>query len=258
MTDPTVCAALYFDRAEAGPIPVAWLDEALRLLAQTGIPVHESSITGVPGFDPERTQPFAPNQAGLRAGLASGSAQSIYLLGHPSRQEGLTLRCRTSAAINCNYGYSYVGVPEQPGLTPRELLLATYALTRLVTPCRYGIVYRRSAHLSPSLYARGMLGDSGEAPDKEDLETTDRIFRFVGEMQRGKRHLRGGFRSVYPAQLLCEAHRATRLPDGTTIAELGLGVWTPVAGGLWLWELTDTELASAKELMEHAGLLLAA
>src|SRR5262245_19645340 len=45
MTDPTPGATLYFDPAEAGPIAVAWLDEALRLPAQREIPTHEFSIT---------------------------------------------------------------------------------------------------------------------------------------------------------------------------------------------------------------------
>src|SRR5579884_890885 len=99
MTDPTVCAALYFDPHEAGTISVAWLDEALRLLAQTGLPVRESEITGVPGFDQDLTQPFPPNEAGIRAGLASGSAKSIRLYAHPENREGYVLNWRASAGI---------------------------------------------------------------------------------------------------------------------------------------------------------------
>jgi hypothetical protein len=258
MTNPTLGAALYFEPVEAGPIPTAWLDEALRLLAQSSIPIHEASMSGAPDFVPKGAVPFPASETVIRAGLASGSAESVYLHGHPTRRNNLVLRCRATAGFSRNSGYSYLVVPERPGLTFSDLLLATHALTRLAAPCRYGIAYRRSAHLSPSLYARGMLGESLEAPDKEDLETGDRIFRFVDEINRTRRHLRGGFRSIYPAQLLSEAHRQVRLVTGETVAELKFGTWTAVEDGLWLWELEGSELMEAKALFEVSGLLLAA
>jgi hypothetical protein len=257
MTDPTVCAALYFEPTEAGPIPVTWLDEALRLLAQTGIPVRESEITGVPGFAQDETQPFGPNEVGIRAALSSGGARSIRLYAHPSHQEGYVLCWRASAGVGLRWGDGFLGVPARIGPSLKQNLLAAYALTRLVAPCRYGIAYLRSTHLAPAFYARGMLGSSDEAPDWEDLATRDCIFRF-GTVMKQKRHLEGGFRSVYPAQLLSEAHRQAKLDDGRGVAEIGLGVWTPTEGGLWLWELNDEELPLAKAIMERSGLLLAA
>jgi hypothetical protein len=257
MTDPALGAALYFRSEDSRPIPVEWLDEALRLLALTGIPVHESSVVGIPGFDPDWTQPFPENEAAIRAGLTSNSAESIYLHGHPAIRTNLALRSSISAGLSRKSGYAFVVVPERVETTCAELLLATHQLTRLVAPCRYGIAYRRSARLAPSLYARGMLGGWGDDADKEELATSDRIFRFVGEVSRTRRHLRDGFRSIYPAQLLSDAHRQVRLNTGETVGELKLGVWTAVEDGLWLWVLRDTELIHAKELFEQSDLLLA-
>jgi hypothetical protein len=256
MTDPTVCAALYFDPKEVGPISVAWLDEALRLLAQSQVPLRQFEVHGVPGgFVQDQAEPLPQRLDRLRAALSAGRAESLRLYAHPvDRTTSLVLCWRASAGIGYERGDGFLGVPVRPGLTFKDHLLATYSLTRLVAPCRYGIAYLRSAHLAPAFYARGMLGNSLEAPDWEDSDTGGRIYRFSGET----RHLQGMLRSVYPVQLLSEAHRSARLTDGRPVAELGLGRWTQVEGGLWLWELNEEEMPIATQALERAGLILAA
>ncbi|QJW94885.1 hypothetical protein FTUN_2411 [Frigoriglobus tundricola] len=122
----------------------------------------------------------------------------------------------------------------------------------------YGIVYLRSNLFGPDRYAKGIMASSTKLPFEKDLPTRDRIFKWFGELRRDRRHLRGGFRSVYPVQLRSEAHRQMRLDTGVSVAELGLGTWTRVGDGLWLWELTDAEVTKAKALFERSGLLLAA
>ncbi len=258
MGDLIVGAAVYFDPTAVGPVPVDWLDEALRLLALNRVPVSEFETVGAVTLDETEIQPYPPNADRLRAALASDPVQIVCLRCRES-ETALAVQRQAMVEINGRFGFAFLGLPVEAGLDLKGALLATHRLTRMVARPSYGIAYLRSGRFSPNGYAMGInAGSTLNFPAPEDLPTRDRIFKWFGELRRDRRYLRGGFRSIYPVQLLSEAHRQAKLDSGVTVAELGLGTWTPVEDGMWLWELNDAEVVEAKALLERAGLLLAA
>jgi hypothetical protein len=258
MDDLIVGAAVYFDPEAADAVPVGWLDEALRLLALNRVPVSEFETVGASTLDETEIQSYPPNAERLCAALASDPVKIVILRCRES-ETALAIRRQAVAEINGRFGFAFLGLPVEAGLDLKEALLATHRLARLVAQPAYGIAYLRRGRFAPGGYAEGInAGSTLEFPAPEDLQTRDRIVKWFIEMGHERRYLRGGFRSVYPVQLLSEAHRQARLDTGVTVAELPLGQWTPTEDGMWLWELTDAELTEAKALFERSGLLLAA
>jgi hypothetical protein len=258
MDDLIAGAAVYFDPAAAGSVPVRWLDEALRLLALNGVPVREFETVGASTLDETQIQSYPPNAERLRAALASDPVKIVCLWCRES-DTALAIRRQAVAEINGRFGFAFLGLPVEAGLDLKGALLATHRLARMVAPPGYGIAYLRSGRFSPNGYARGYSAVSTlEFPAPEDRQTGDRIGRWHTEMVLNGHYPQDKFRSVYPVQLLSAAHRQARLDTGVTVAELGLGTWTLVEDGMWLWELTDPELAEAKALFDRSGLLLAA
>ncbi len=257
MVDPIVGAAVYFDPKAVGPVTVEGLDEALRLLALSNVPVREFETVGSPTFD-EELRPYPPNARRLREALASEPVKILRLCCHATKLEDLVAQWQALAEINGRYGCIFLGMPPEAGLSLKEVLVAVHRLARTIVRSYYGIAYLRSNLFGPGQYAKGMIDRSTKLPFPEDLPTRERIGRWHTEKLLSGHYPQDQFRSVYPVQLLSEAHRQAKLDTGVTVAESGLGTWTPAEDGLWLWELTAAELVEAKALFERSGLLLAA
>jgi hypothetical protein len=255
MTDSTHCAGIYFDPQSSRSISWQVLEDAVRLLSLSSIPIREFEVSGVPAFSDESIHSFPQQWDTLRAEVRKASLTSFRLYAHSSKDD-LPLTWQASVGIDLSDGSVYFGVPEIAS-NLRLVLLNALELTRLVAPPRYGIAYRRSACLAPGLYAIGMLGRSGGAQPDDD-ETRLRITRWFDELRQSRRHLRGWFRSVYPFQLLSELHRKACLVNGQTLAASGLGAWEQISDELWLWELPKEELPKALALLSDSGLLLSA
>jgi hypothetical protein len=219
--------------------------------------VREFETVGSPTFD-EELRPYSPNAERLRKALASESVKILRLCCHATRLEDLVAQWQALAEINGRFGCVFLGLPPEAGLDLKEALSAVYRLAQTIVRPYYGIGYLRSNLFGPDDYAKGIMGKSTKLPFEEDLPTRERVGRWHIEKILQGHYPQDKFRSIYPVQLLTAAHRQARLDTGVTVAELGLGTWAPVEGGLWLWELTDAEVTEAKALFERSSLLLAA
>jgi hypothetical protein len=261
MKDPDdliVSAALYFDPTTADAVPVGWLDGSLELLNLNRVPVHHFETIGAASLDETQIHQGPTDIARLRAALAANPVEVVGLWCRESDTD-LAIRRQAVAEINSRYGYAFLGMPIEAGLYMKDILLATHRLTGMVAPPRYGIAYLRRGRFSPLGYAEGFSAPSThEFPAPEDLPTRDRIGRWHTEMVLARRYPFEKFRSVYPVQLLSEAHRAARLDTGRPVADIGLGTWTQLEDGMWLWDLTEGELPFARDALERSGLLIAA
>jgi hypothetical protein len=257
MLDPVLGGCVYFDPAKVESIKLEWFERGVRFLEQSGIPIRQIDVEGSSLLDMNEIHNYPKAVPTLRSSLASDKVTGLHLSAHRIPHTNIALKSEACASIDTKYGYAYLGVPPREDLDHHTILLQTLEMVQELPEIRYGIAFTRSAHQAPAFYARGMLGGTGQVP-KEDQDTRDRIFSWFGEIRRQRRHLVGGFRSIYPAQLLSEAHRQVKVAEGPMVKDLGFGTWTQLEGGLWLWELDENELPKVKQMMDKAGLLLAA
>lgn len=253
-------AAIHFDPAAVDRVPPDWADEAVRLLALSGLPLRKFEAASNPGYEKARVVLDPTSVGPLRDALAAAPAVFASLWARKSeRNEDLV--GQAVAEVDVKTGLGLLVFPASVGLSLRDTLMAAYRLTRLLAPAVYGIAFPRpGGWQSPISYALGMGSEKQFGHlTQEELETSELIGKWRDELLwGGRRHLRGGFRSVYPVQLVSEAHRQARLETGQTVGDLPLGTWTPFEDGLWIWELGEEEVFPAWDALQRSGLLLAA
>ena len=256
MVDPILGAAVYFNPSSAR-VAAEWLDGSLALLARSGAPVRVFGTDGVSGLESDVLHPYPPYAERLRSALQSKPCMHLELHALAKELEAI-LQPQGTAQFSGEFGVAFIGLPPGAGLRPGELLQEVYRLARVTVRARYGIAYFRSNLFGPAQYAKGILGKSTTLPFEDDPLARERIRKWLQHKLQGNAYPQDGFRSVYPAQLVSDVHRTARVDTGQTVADLGLGTWTPADDGLWLWELTDDEVTEAKAILDRSGLLLAA
>ena len=127
-----------------------------------------------------------------------------------------------------------------------------------VTTWGYGIGYSRSALKAPCMYAVDIHGGVLHPDPNEPREERERIGCWYRELlfASRRRHLKGYFRDVYPANLLSTAHVNAPLGESKTLLTAGWGRFTPIDEGLWIWAVADEDIPKARAALHQAGLLL--
>ncbi len=253
----TLTAALYFDSApEPVRIRSEWLNAITVLLERTAIPIRQAEVVGVARRVANQMPDYAEDKVVIEAAVAAGGVPRMALYGADLPQENLVLECDSSFHFKGDWGVVSIGWPAKLGPTPSQILRSLHTAMTGLPSIGYGIAFVRSNQLAPSFYACGTNGAGSRNP-RLPYAVKDRIGKFFQQVQSHKRHLVDGFRSIYPAQILNDRHREV-LVEGTRVADLPFGQWEQLPDGLWLWELSDAEVAEAMALFEHSGLLLAA
>jgi hypothetical protein len=250
-------AALYCQRDTEGHLSIEWLDGVIQLLTSHALPVREYGVErnpvcrgGLYSFREENRQ--------LYAALRTGKLRSLELYCHTQERRDLVFDWEGNANIDLGDGYVHVGLPVSSGLSADELLRQTYLLARSSAAWRYGIAYRRSSELAPSLFAVGFQGGRGVIGSGEAQEESERIGCWFRELlfPEDRRHLRGYFRDVYPANLLSAEHVNARLGRKKTLRTAGWGTFTPLDEGHWLWTLPEEDIPPARAALVQAGFLI--
>src|SRR5260370_252879 len=236
-------AALYGEADGKGHVPVEWLDGALDLLRSCGLHVREYGVVDNP-VCPEGMYPFRGDDPQLASAIRTGSLRSLELYCHSRKRRNLLFDWEGVVSIDLSESDIHVGLPATCVLTLDELLRRTYALAKPLASWRYGIGYFRSSRKAPSLYAAGILGGSLYPDPGETEKDRERIGCWYRELlfASRRRHLKGHFRDVYPANLLSAEHVQARLGGGKTLLTSGLGRLTPVDQGLWICPLPATAI----------------
>jgi hypothetical protein len=251
--------ALYSEPQSTGFIPVGWMRSAAGLLSSFGLPVVEFSAEVIAGESPPLLN-FPKNEGLLVELLERGNVNILGLYTHRRRESDLVMDWEGLAYFDLPEGLCFLGVPAKLGVSPGDLLRSSYELYKGHVPLRYGTAYYHSGWRGPDFYAVGMLAKhAGMAWEDEAYE--DRVTKWLDEMQGQRRYLRGWFRGAYPASLLSETHVSAFLRRGLfrkplPLRESGLGTLTPLGEGLWLWELSEAEVATAEKALGKAGLLI--
>jgi hypothetical protein len=257
MEEQIQAVAFYCQKGTDAFVSRDWLDAMVRFFAAHDIPVREFEVldnsvcrTGRYSFGAIKDQ--------LNAAI-EGKLRSLHLFAHRERTSDLVFNWQGSAVIKFveNLNYCFLGLTADSGLSLRDLFRAAYEVNRPVTSWGYGIGYVHPAKRGPSMYATGILGQSG--PPDPDFDTQDyerKVSLWFKELIFKRRHLQGWFRDVYPVNLLSEAHVATPLPGGQTLQTAGLGTLTPLDDNLWMWEVPDEQMATARSALIEAGRII--
>jgi hypothetical protein len=226
------------------------------MLEKTAIPLRQTEVVGAQLLDPDRIHDYAAVKSVIATSVQKGTVPRMAVYGADLLQENLVLSCDTCYHFKGDWGVTSIGWPLRFGPSPATILRLLHAAMSGLPGIGYGIAFVRSNQLAPSFYACGSIGRAHRGP-RLSVQITDRIGNFFQQIHKHKRHLVDGFRSIYPAQILNDRHREVMI-EGVRVADLPFGQWERLPDGLWLWELSDTEVAEAMALFQRAGLLLAA
>jgi len=247
----TTSAALYFQHQLGATVPLEWFEMACYFFRDHNLPVNYFSAPGAefPGDD---VYGFAAHKAHLIEALQKGVVEALSLGSIREDTEDVE-NWRATATLELGNGLLYLGVDQEIVPCPASLLLRTYEVSKVGLDIRYGIGYRSLLAEAPAMYAVGAKVYSLSDVRRELEAGSERSCLDVwrDEMRAERRYLTGHFRGVYPASILSEAH--IRRID---LSSLNLGTLSPLDAGLWLWELSDSEIPIADEVLDKAGALI--
>jgi len=181
-------------------------------------------------------------------GLATGQLEDFTLLSLPHSKTDFA-DWRAIAWLARQLEVVYLGIVDDDQSTPIARLRDVFRLADGLDLC-YGIAYSLALSDYPDCYAIGesVYTVSYAAKSKEER---DRLAAWSAELYGPRRHLSGYFRGAYPASILSEAH--LRRVD---LRSHRIGSLCPLASGLWLRELADSELQEAEAIIDAAGALI--
>jgi hypothetical protein len=251
----TTSAALYFAGAQHSTVPLCWFELAQEFFDSCKLAVTFFSADGG-GFVIDECQRFADRQSDLIGALRDNVSRSLNL-DSPRSASGDRSDWRVSAFVWPDK-LCYVGVDRDLIHEPSALLRRAYDLGRAVSAVQYGIAYTSLLADYPDCYAFGyrprsfsefreLLRSRREGGRRK---TPDELW--TDELNGQRRYLTGHFRGAYPANILSESHlRAADLRSHP------IGKLSELDAALWLWELSDSEVPLATELLQTRGVLIA-
>jgi hypothetical protein len=250
-------AALYFDPKAARSVPGPWLERAIRLLAEAGLPVQEFSMTTT-ARSPSGPYSFRAHKDMLEREVQAGNVVSLHLYANPARGHGLLFDWYGLAYLGLADGICFLGLPRNCEASPSALLRLTCSIPTGVNEIPYGIGYFHEYLKGPDFYALGAIANPDPAIycDIEARAAADRITKWLHESLGPRRYLKGWFRGAYPASILSEAHVNAPFLGGLSIRAAGLGRLTTLDRAHWLWELTDQEMVVAEGALRESGLMI--
>lgn len=259
MSTRIASAALYGAPAPDVRVSPDWVNGVTAFL-DSKIPLRECSFHDASGRR-VGPGPFETLRDDILRTAASGLLTKLSLYAHPNKTRGLMGSWQASgwASLPKN-NVLYLGLTESAGVSPGELMRVLYASSRSMGRRAYGIGYFYPWDRGPDLFAIGILGHTGpisarsERPEDSDSHQ-DRVGQWLNEMGGPKRYLSGWFRDVYPANALSERH-VTAVVNGKPLLHSGIGTFSQLGDGLWLWEVPEADIPDARELIRAAGLLI--
>jgi hypothetical protein len=248
-------AAVYCERDAPGHVSIELVEGMISLFKRNGLSVREYGLPDNP-VCAEGAYAFRDKEPQLYAAVRTGTLCDLDLYCHSEQRHDLLFDWEGAANINLLIGYIHIRLPATAGIRQDELLRQTYTLVKSLTSWRYGIAYSRSSRNAPSLYAAGVYRGHLSVNLVETDEDEELVSCWCRELVFQRRHLKGYFRDVYPANLLSTAHVNAQLSGKETLLTAGLGKLTPIDDGLWLWTVSDEELPRARSALQQVGLLL--
>lgn len=267
----TTSAALYFEPGQIQSIPLRWFERARAFLVEYSLSPVIFSANGA-GFllddgyaladrgcdivGPEGYV-YAARRDELIDALRRGVIDSLGL-DAPHLATGDRENWRAMVSISTTCSDSYVGVDEKLFPDPSVLLRRAHRIGEGVLSICYGTAYKMPHSEHPGLYAIGYSHDSlslspaemvRRRRDGELRKDSDEIWR--DELNGKRRHLTGLFRGAYPASILSEAH-----VQNANLLSHPIGRLCPLEAGLWLWELSESEIPEAQAMLASRRLLV--
>jgi len=267
----TISAAFYFNRKNYKAISERWFERACVFFSEYGLsPVlftadgggfflDDCYVLADPGFDLTIFgEVIRARGRELVDALRNGRIKSLTL---DSPRSNAEFREDWQATVDASLidGLCYVGVDYRFIADPSALLRRAFRIIEGALDVRYGIAYRSASGEDPLGYAMGrpkctftdVLQLIRHRPEWEHRrKTPDELWG--DELMADGKHLRGYFRGACPASLLSEAHvRRLDLPS------LNIGSLSRLNRSLWLWELSESEIPIAEEVMRQKGALIA-
>jgi hypothetical protein len=267
----TTSAALFFDAEQFNYVPLSWLERVQRLFVERNL-VPVLFTAGGGDFQLDDCYILADSGSeiflwGERISARGSELTNSLRAGVVSNLQLDSPRCRSTqrddarlvASLSSTGGMFYVGADDDLVPSPADLLRCVCEIAQGLINFRYGFAFRRSLHQHPASYAAGQRSFSvAEAFEfirrRKDWErrakTADELWH--DELMGQKRHLTGLFRDAYPANVLSEAHLTN-----AALRTSGVGKLMDLGGCLWLWELTEREVHTARKMLKDRGLLVA-
>ena len=256
-TEIAKCSAFYWAKTDTVRLSSVWAEQAVSQIHRFGLPIREIGFTAILRGEELR---FEDDPASL-ARLASvmPTCTTVAWGSHARRSDDLSvfLRWDACAFIHLSTRYSFLGVTDADPIVLSELAEFHLAILRPIVNPAYGISYTHPLWLAPRSYAGGTL--SGRiASDYSDLGTAyaDPVNQWGIDHSGKQKWLRGWFRDVYPVQLLNPEHVSTRLQDGRSFMDSGIGKLTPCGEDRWWWSVDESELSAARHMLVAASRLL--
>ncbi len=266
----TTSAALFCDRAHNDAVPMKWFKRAVEIFRERQLSpilftaggdkflLDDCYVLGQPGGDLVKwgeSIPACRNQ--LIDEIKRGAIQHLTL---DSPRSDSTSRSEWHASVDLSptTGKCFLGMDQELVPDCAALLRDAYNMVSDLFNIHYGFAYTMPLADLPDCYASGSgrttLDDvrlflRRRSSGVEPAKTPDELWR--DEIIGRRRYLTGLFRAAYSTNLLSDAHlQRAHLQDA------GLGKLSQIGRALWLWELADSEIPTANELLAANGLLV--
>ncbi|MBI1918882.1 MAG: hypothetical protein HYS12_29685 [Planctomycetes bacterium] len=254
MLQVTVSAALFFQPGQGASVPLAWLERGVDFLVESGFPPQEMALSSMDG-SVDGLFAYPSQKDVITSKISQGVINVLGIYANPAKGQDLVMNWQALVYIDPKNGYAFLGVPKELGYSAADLLRKALAVHEGFVDPHYGFAYFHPTRRGPDFFAVGILAQSDGYEMVDDVYGTA-VAKWFAELSEGRRHFRGWFRDVFPANLLSEAHVNVQLQNGQTLRDAGLGRLTPLESGLWLWELLGSEMAAAREALAKAGVLI--
>jgi len=256
-TEVAKCSAFYWADTDSVSLSGVWAERAVSQFRRFGLLVREIGFTAILGEGELRFEDDPASLARLALVMPTCTTGGLGIYARQSDDLEVLLRWDACAFIHLTSRYSFLGVTDADPIPLSELTELHLAMLRPIVNPAYGISYTHPLWLAPRLYAGGTLGgrvatDSSVAGKAYAAPVRQWRIDHWSE----QKWLRGWFRDVYPLQLLNPEHVSTRLQDGRSFMDSGIGKLTPCGEDRWLWSVDEGELASAREMLTAASRLL--
>ena len=255
MIQVTVSASLFSQPEREASIPIAWLERGVKFLVDSGFPPQEVALSSTDGSI-DGLFPYPSEHAFITDRMGQGVINVLGIYANLAGGQDLVMNWQALVYISLKRGHAFLGVPKELGYSAADFLGEALAVHQGFVDPHYGFAYFYPTRRGPDFFAVGILANWDGYDEVDDGIYGTSVARWLDELREGRRHLRGWFRDVFPANLLSDAHVNVQLPSGQTLRDSGLGRLTPLESGLWLWELLASEMVAAREALAQAGVLI--
>ncbi len=252
----TTSASLYFSGSAGLAVPRTWLSDTRAFFTSHRLPTREFAILA-DGFSLEFPYKLEEHQERLLRAVEGGGVSVLGLYAAPGHYDDLMVEWLGCASVQMEPGTFYLGIERALLDSPGALLRCALTIARDLPTISYGIGYHYPRSKGPDYYTGGIIyGANATATGPVAEVEARRITAWGNEMSGNRSYLDGWFRGAYPASILSEAHVNAPLHGGGSLRTARLGRLTALDLDHWLWELSESEIPVAKDLLKKSGLLI--